>query len=79
MFSFLNNWGFTRILRLVVAFGTAIYAYYANDSIFYWVAGLFFIQSFFNLSCCGLSGCSTTPSSDVKQVYKEEIKPLNFK
>lgn len=76
---FLTNWGFTRILRLLVAIGTAIYAYVAHDFIFYWVAGLFFVQSFFNMSCCGMNGCSTAPSSDAKQVYKEDIKPLNFK
>jgi hypothetical protein len=76
---FLTNWGFIRIIRLLAGIGTAIYGVLANDYIFLWIAGLFLIQSLFNLSCCGYNGCSTAPSSDVKQVYKDDIKPLNFK
>jgi ABC-type phosphate transport system permease subunit len=74
-----KNWHFTRIIRLIAGIGSLIYGVIGHDQIFLILAALFLVQSFFNLSCCGNNGCTTTQSTDNKQVYKDIIKPLKLK
>ena len=71
-----KHWHFTRIIRLLAGIGSLIYGIVSHDQIFLILAALFLVQSIFNLSCCGAQGCTTTQSTDNKQVYKDNIKPL---
>lgn len=76
MNNFFKNWHYTRIIRFIAGIGSLIYGVVAHDQVFIILAALFLVQSIFNLSCCGAQGCTTTQSTETKQVYKDIIKPL---
>ena len=73
-----RNWGFARIVRLVVGIGIGIYAIYTSQYIYLMLAAVLLIQAAYNLSCCGASACSSD-SGTYKQntLYKDQIKNYN--
>lgn len=76
MSKLLNNWNISRIIRLVLGIGFAIYATIAKEYILYMLAGFFILQAALNVSCCGSGGCNTSNQTDEAQVYKDQIKQL---
>lgn len=69
----LKNWNASRIIRLLLGVGIAIYAISVKEPLFLIVAGVFLLQGVLNISCCGTGRCST-PRRTSLQVYKDEIK-----
>jgi uncharacterized membrane protein HdeD (DUF308 family) len=55
----LTNWNFMRVLKLAFGFYATYEAFAANQYILLILAALFFYQSIFNVSACGMGGsCS---------------------
>lgn len=64
-----KNWNLIRGIRLVSGLGLAIYAFSSGEMMLLLIAGVFLFQAFFNVSCCGTSGCSI---ADKQTQQKEE-------
>lgn len=54
----LSNWNFVRVLRLLLAIASAIYAFTSREYFFLLWTGLLGYQVVANKSCCGSHGCS---------------------
>ncbi len=74
MNNILKNWDAIRIVKLIAGVGFGIYAITSKEYLFLWLAGLFLLQSLFNISCCGKGGCSSSKTKQTKEVYKGIIK-----
>ncbi len=75
MNNLLKDWNAGRIMRLLTGIGFGVYAIISKDSIFYWLAAPFLIQSILNFSLCGAAGCSSG-TQESKTVYKfKKYKP----
>ena len=75
----LENWSFSRILRLVAGIGLGIYGAISKDYLFLFFGGLFLFQAVLNLSCCGAIGCNTNTDKAKKNIYKDQIEKYNPK
>jgi len=80
MNNLLKNWNAARVIRLMIAIVITIFSFVSKDYIFLWLAGLFFLQSIFNLSCCacGTSNCSSEADNKRKEIYKDIVKPYSI-
>lgn len=74
-----KKWDFVRIVRLLTGLAFAIYAFTAAEYTFLFVAGYFLLQAILNISCCGVSGCSSQQSSSDKRVYDGVIQEYDPK
>lgn len=55
----LTNWNFMRVLKLTFGFYATYEAFASSQYILLVLAAIFFYQSIFNVSACGMSGsCS---------------------
>ena len=65
----LTNWTFVRILRLLLGLGIIVQAVIVKDA-FLGASGLLFSSmAVFNVVCCGIGGCATTPKKPSKTIY----------
>lgn len=62
----LSNWGLMRILKLAIGFYATYEAFASNQYILLLLAAIFFYQSLFNVSICGMGGSC---SIDQKKKY----------
>lgn len=74
----MKNWNWFRILRLVLACIIIGQAFVMKDVVF-GIAGLLFaMMAIFNVSCCGVNGCSmpraNTKQNETVDIQYEEIK-----
>lgn len=72
----LSDWHFARILQLVLGLSAAAYGLYIHDNTYFFIAAILLLQAVFNISLCGMAGCSTTPQKTSEPVVKvEEYRP----
>jgi hypothetical protein len=72
-----THWDFTRWFRLIVGSGLLIASLFYKDGLTAMLGGFFLFQALMNVSCCGATGCSTTPTSNKKldnEINYEEVK-----
>ncbi|MEO5943142.1 MAG: hypothetical protein ABIP30_04420 [Ferruginibacter sp.] len=74
--SILNNWNYTRVLRLVIGIAILVQGILTKDILF-GIAGLLFTaMAVFNAGCCGPEGCNVpvkTTSQTTKNIRNEEL------
>lgn len=74
----LNDWGFMRILRLVLGIYIAVQAIETQSMLSGVIAIFFLCQAITNPDCCGSNGCAVpikkTNSDKTEEIEYEEIK-----
>lgn len=72
----LGMWHAMRILRLVLGLLAVAAGIFYRDSLIATLGAITFFQGFFNLSCCGATGCAVPPAPLCKMsgVTQFEIK-----
>ena len=75
--SILGNWNFMRVVRLGIGIAIIVQAVFAKDLLF-GLAGLMFSgMAVFNIACCGMGGCPTSPkmmnTETTKNIHYEEV------
>ena len=54
----MKNWNFVRVLRLLLAVASAVYAITSKEYYFLFWTALLGYQAFSNTSCCGGGSCN---------------------
>jgi hypothetical protein len=63
----LKNWNFMRVVRLAIAIYASYQAVELQQYLLFLIAALFFYQSIWNVSACGMAG-----TCEVKPKLKED-------
>ncbi len=77
MKSYLRNWDFMRIFRLVIGIIVLIQGIQAGQWMLAALGGFFALMPLLNVGCCGASGCATPTARSTKKdahITYEEIK-----
>ncbi|MFQ9316514.1 hypothetical protein [uncultured Dysgonomonas sp.] len=69
----LKNWGFARIVRLILGILMAIYSMISQNYIFLVFGGWLLFQAIMNISCCGSGECYTDTKYK-ENIYGDQIK-----
>jgi hypothetical protein len=75
--TYLKNWSYMRILRLVFGALIIVQGFIAADWMLAGMGLLLSLLSFTNRGCCGVSGCATVNSKSGKaedEISFEEVK-----
>ncbi len=73
--SFLTNWNFMRIFRLLIGVAILVQAFVSKDVMFGLVGLFFTVLPMLNIGCCGVNGCATPTNKVIKnkEISYEEV------